>query len=159
MTTGQGLEMLRICYRYGVVELLLPQCYHHGCSAANAGRQAGPRCVFSRAIAAILLTRRTGMHRLSPLRMFWISCWSATANWAPMQTWLLIMTVFAMDSTPAACVTPSEWFWHCFSLLVLVNVATEITFSIAAVITQHLWVLVTSSGHHTRNIIKPLVIH
>jgi len=44
------------CCRYAVVELLLLQCYHHGCNIANARRQVRPRCVFSRAIAATFLS-------------------------------------------------------------------------------------------------------
>jgi hypothetical protein len=49
---GNAAEMFRQCCEDAVVVPLLPRCNQRCCTAA-AGRQAGPRCVFSRAIAAI----------------------------------------------------------------------------------------------------------
>ena len=139
------------CCRYAVVELLLLQCYHHGCNIANAGRQARPRCVFSRAIAATFLStpKQGTVNALIVVSMyvlgFLLLCHGQLVL---MQTWFLIVMI-AMDSTPAACIAAPEWFWFWFGLLVLVNIATEIALTTIAAATRHLLVLVTSSGHHT----------
>ena len=126
---------------------MLLQCYHHGCNIANAGHQAAPRCVFSRAIAAILLRQR---HECIYCRIYVCSGYLVALprpNWRQCRPDCCYMMI-AMDSTPAACVAAPEWFWFWFGLLVLVNVVTEITLYIAAAATRHLLVLVTSSGHH-----------
>jgi len=61
---GGAAEMLRECCGDAVVVSLLPFGDHCCYTAAAAGRQAGPRRVFSRAIAAIFL--RDNMRRWQP---------------------------------------------------------------------------------------------
>src|SRR5438046_1583232 len=54
------------CCGDAVVVPLLRRCYHCRCTAPTAGRQAGPRRVFSGAIAAIFLATHT--HRTEILQ-------------------------------------------------------------------------------------------